>query len=90
MTDDVTKALEQLSGEPPSPRTNLTEAEKDALVAAVGPRTARDIIKAKKDLPLRRIPFLFSRVDTQAVVDLLANDVEGAIARGLAKAKPRR
>ena len=83
MTDSVTRALENLSGELPTPRLNLSDAEKDELVARVGPRTARDIVKAKKDYPLKRIPFLFSTVDTQAVVDLLANDVGTAIQRAL-------
>jgi len=83
MSDDLTKALERLTGELPTPRRNLSEAAKDTLIAQVGPRTARDIVRAKRDFPLRRIPFLFSTVDTQAVVDLLANDVEGALARAL-------
>jgi hypothetical protein len=86
MSDDLTKALEQLSGEMPTPRLNLSETDKDELVARVGPRTARDIVRAKKDFPLRRIPFLFSKIDTQVVVDLLANDVEAAIKRALTKA----
>ena len=86
MSDDLTKALETLSGGQPQPRLNLSEPEKDELVAKVGPRTARDIVRAKKDFPLRRIPFLFSKVDTQAVVDLLANDVEAAVKRALTKA----
>lgn len=81
--DDLTRALGNLTGSLPKARESLTESEKDELVARVGPRTARDIVKAKKDYPLRRIPFLFSRVDTQAVVDLLAHDVEGAIERAL-------
>ncbi len=89
MSDDLTKALEQLSGDQPNPRLNLTEGEKDELVARIGPRTARDIVRAKKDFPLRRIPFLFSTVDTQAVADLLANDVEDAINRALTKASAK-
>jgi hypothetical protein len=89
MSDDLTKALEKLSGEQPTPRLNLSESEKDRLVAKIGPRTARDIVKAKKDLPHRRIPFLFSTIDTQDVVDLLANDMEAAIQRALAKVHPK-
>ncbi len=83
MSDDLTKALESLRSGLPEPRILATEAEKDALVARVGARTARDIVKAKKDFPARRIPFLFSAVDSQAVVDLLANDVGAAIERAL-------
>jgi hypothetical protein len=85
VTDDVTKALQALSGKLPEARRDLSEAEKDALVARVGPRAARDVVRAKKDFPLARIPFLFSKIDTQAVVDLLANDVDDAIRRALAK-----
>jgi hypothetical protein len=81
--DDVTRALSNLQGNLPKARENLSETEKDELVARVGPRTARDIVRARKDYPLRRIPFLFSSVDTQAVVDLLANDVHAAIERAL-------
>ncbi len=83
MSDDVAKVLQHLKGELPQPRLNLSEADKDALVRRLGPRTARSIIRAKSDYPIERIPFLFSTLDTQDVVDLLANDVLGAIARVL-------
>lgn len=85
MTDQVTKALEQLIGDIPSPRTNLSEEEKDRLVAKLGPRTTKNIVNAKKDYPLRRIPFLFSSLDTQDVIDVLANECDGAIKRALKK-----
>lgn len=81
--DDLTNRLRELKAELPKPRTNLTETEKDELVRRVGPRTARDIVKAGKELPKHRIPFLFSTVDGQAVVDLLANDMTQAIKRAL-------
>ncbi len=81
--DNVEASLRSLSGGAPMPRPRLTEAEKDALIARVGPRTARDIVRAKKDFPRARIPFLFSAVDTQDVVDLLAHDVDAALARAL-------
>jgi len=84
VTDDVTRALSQLAGERPTPRLDLPEREKDKLVAQIGPRTVRNIVRAKADYPLRRIPFLFSTVDTQAVVDILANDMEAALERALA------
>lgn len=83
MTDEISKALQKLEGQLPKPRTNLSEAGKDQLVAQVGPRTARDIVRAKRDLPLARIPFLFSSLDTQLVVDLLANDMTEALRRAL-------
>jgi hypothetical protein len=83
--DDLTQALENLSGGSPSPRLNLSEQDKAELVERLGPRLARDIVKAKKDYPLKRIPFLFSTVNTQDVVDVLNNDVDAAIAAALAK-----
>ena len=81
--DDLTNRLRNLKAELPAGRATLTEAEKDELVKRVGPRTARDIVKAGKELPKQRVPFLFSSVDTQAVMDLLANDMKAAIARAL-------
>jgi hypothetical protein len=76
MADKITESLLNLSGSLPKPRTNLSKEEKLALIAKVGgPRTAMSIIKAKKDYPLSRIPFLFSSLDTQCVVDILANDL---------------
>lgn len=91
VTDDLTRALEQLSGELPEPRTTLTEAEKDQLVARIGPRTVRSIVKAKAECPLQRIPFLFSTLNTQDVVDVLANDLKAALERALTqKAKSSR
>ena len=75
MTDDITKSLQTLSGDIPKPRKNLTKEQKLAVIAKVGgPLTAKAIIKARKDYPTSRIPFLFSSLDTQCVVDLLAND----------------
>jgi hypothetical protein len=75
MADKITDALMHLSGDLPEPRLNLGREEKLALIAKVGgPRTAKSIIQSKRDYPLKRIPFLFSSIDTQCVVDLLAND----------------
>lgn len=82
-TDDLTKVLESLSGERLQPHRNLSESEKDAIIAKIGPRTVRDIVKAKADFSEARIPFLFSTIDSQSVVDILANDMVGAIARAL-------
>ncbi len=81
MSDSINKAITDLKGQLPSPRSELSEAEKDELIARIGPRAARDVIKAKKDFPLARIPFLFSSLDTQAVVDLLAHDFSAALKR---------
>ena len=82
--DPVVDSLQNLKGQLPTPRLNLSETEKDALVAAVGgPRTAQSIVKARQELPLARIPFVFSSLNTQHVVDILANDMVAAIARAL-------
>ena len=81
MSDSLTQVLESLTGELPQPRLNISDQEKDALIAKIGIRTVKSIVQAKKELPLRRIPFLFSTIDTQAVVDLLANDMTAAINR---------
>lgn len=62
------------SAEIPVGRPNLSEAEKDELIRKVhGPKTTQNIIKALKDYSPKRIPFLFSSLDTQAVADILAN-----------------
>jgi hypothetical protein len=85
MVDDLTKALERLSGELPVPRIRLSESDKDALIALIGPRTVRNILRASKDFKVERIPFLFSTIDTQAVVDVLANDMTEALERAFSK-----
>ena len=48
----------------------------ETLIRTVGPLTCRNILKAKKDYKLSRIPFLFSSIHPQLVVDVLHNDVE--------------
>ncbi len=83
MPDDVAKVLQNLTAALPEPHLGLSEEAKDALVKRLGPRTARSIVRAKQDYALARIPFLFSTLDTQDVVDLLANDVTAALARAL-------
>jgi hypothetical protein len=75
MDDDLTRSLLSLAGDFPKPRLNLSNAEKAKLVERLGPRTTRSILKAKKDFSLSRIPFLFSTLDTQDVVDVLNNDM---------------
>lgn len=78
--DDLRQSIENLSGEIPSPRLGLSLEQKIELVKVLGgPRTVTSILKCKKDYPLKRIPFMFSNLDTQAVVDILANDMEEAL-----------
>lgn len=85
MTDELEERLRGLKAEVPTARENLSEAEKDQLVAAVGgPRTAGSIRKAMQNFPHERIPWLFSSLDSQLVVDIMANDMEGAISRAKA------
>ncbi len=81
---EIVDALIHLKGEMPIARLNLSEAEKDLLIQKIGPRTARNILAMRGKTQEARIPFLFSSIDTQAVVDLLANDCSDAIARKLA------
>ncbi len=74
----------QLKADLPQGRRDLSEEEKRELVSKLGgPRTTRDIVRAKKDFPLARIPFLFSSCDTQAVMDVLCNDMDTAIEQAL-------
>ncbi len=82
MSDDLDERLRGLKGGLPAPRTGLNEAEKDQLIVAIGgPRTAESIRKAMRNFPHERIPWLFSSLDSQLVIDILANDMEAAIAR---------
>ena len=80
--EKITHAIESLQGNLPVAR-HLSESEKDALIVALGPLTAQSILKTKKTHSLARIPFLFSSIDTQLVVDLLANDVTESIETAL-------
>jgi hypothetical protein len=82
MTDDLTAKLRNLKSQLPAARTQLSEAEKDELIKAIGgPRTAESIRKAMSKLPHERIPWLFSSLDSQLVLDIMANDMDAAIAR---------
>ncbi len=84
--DPITKQIRDLRSELPAPRRGLSEAEKDTLIAAVGgPRTCQSILNARKHAPEGRIPFIFNSLDSQMVVDILANDMRGAIERALLK-----
>ena len=85
MKDDLTSKLRDLKSQLPAARTGLSEAEKDALIVALGgPRTAESIRKAMSNFPHERIPWLFSSLDSQLVVNVMANDMDAAIARAKA------
>ena len=76
MSDELTKSLQNLTGSLPTPRLNLSRDDKLMLVQKLGgPRTVKSILKARGKVPESRIPFLFSSLDTQAVLDVLANDM---------------
>lgn len=74
MSDKVTEQLLNLSGGMPAPRLNLSLEEKQRIIQDLGIKTVKNILKAKKQLPIARIPFLFSSIDTQMVLDILHND----------------
>lgn len=82
--NEVIDALTNLTGNIPVARKDLSETEIDALIQEIGPRTAKSILSMRGKTQESRIPFLFSSVDTQAIVDLLANDCGAAIERALA------
>lgn len=85
MTDDLEAKLRSLKAQLPTARLQLSEADKDQLIKAVGgPRTAENIRKAMSNFPHERIPWLFSSLDSQLVIDIMANDMEAAIARAKA------
>ena len=82
MTDikkQILEQIEQIKADLPQPRA-LTDEEKLVLIKAIGgPRTVNSILKAKKDFAIARIPFLFNSLDTQLVIDVLANDWQEAL-----------
>lgn len=45
--------------------------------------TTMNILKATKNYPKERIPFIFNNIDTQAIVNVLANDMTEAIGRAM-------
>lgn len=80
--DPIAKSLRDIRSDIPEPRRNLSEADKDALIATVGgPKTVRSILRAKDTLPQARIPFLFSSLDSRAVMEILVNDMTDALKR---------
>lgn len=74
--DPVEQSLRNLKSDEIKANKYSTNEELEKLIIAVGPLTCRNILKAKKDYKLSRIPFLFSSVDPQLVVDVLFNDIE--------------
>ena len=85
MTEDLENSLRDIKSDLPEPRINLSHNDKLSLVRRIGPRLCRDIVKAKSQLAESRIPFVFNRVDSQDIVDLLNNDMLDAITEVLAE-----
>ena len=79
--DNIKDLITDLQGQLPEPKASLSEDEKDQIVLTVGPKTIASILSAKKQLPLKRIPFLFSSLDTQTVINILAHDFADALHR---------
>jgi len=78
--DDLTQQIMNLKADLPKPR-KLTESEKDHLIQKLGRDTVKKLVAAKKELPKKRIPFIFNSLDTQSVVDVLYNNWEEALKR---------
>lgn len=88
MADDLDKSLRGLKGEEIKANLYTGRDELLALIQAIGgPRTAASIRKAMKTYSKERIPFLFSSLDPQLVVDVMTNDVDALIAEILAQKK---
>lgn len=86
MTDDIEKSLRDLKGESLTARILTSDEEKEALIQAIGgPRTAASIRQALKTYSKDRIPFLFSSLEAQIVVDVLENDLDELIAKLIAR-----
>src|SRR5690348_17063939 len=82
MTDDMEQKLRELRSNLPTARQNLSESDKHQLIQSIGgSRTVESIRKAMRNFPHDRIPWLFSSLDSQLVVDVMANDMESALAR---------
>jgi uncharacterized protein (DUF2336 family) len=86
--DEISQALQDLEGDLPKPRMGLSDDDLVKIVRQLGVRTVRNIVAAKKDYPISRIPFIFSSLDTQLVVDILAHDMSLAIAQVTDSCKP--
>ena len=83
MTDDLQNAIRGIKADQLTPRENLTEEQKRILVERWGPRRVADILKAKGQIPIGRLPFIYNNVDTQDLLDILANDMTTAIASAI-------
>lgn len=79
--DQIETTLVGLKAELPCPRLFTSRSDLVKLIqAAGGPRTAKSIRDHAKITPIRRIAHVFSSIDTQVVVDVLANDLDSVIA----------
>lgn len=79
MSDALSRELLAIAANLPEPTGIFSETEKQRFIARVGWRLVRDIDKARSELPLSRIPHVFSSVDSQIVVDILANEWQAAL-----------
>ena len=77
--DELSDRLRDLSQPDIEPRIYNTRGEKVELIKTIGPRTAKNIRKAKKQFKASRIPFLFSSIDARLVIDVLYNDLDEVI-----------
>lgn len=84
--DQIEMALTSLSAQLPEPHIFSSREELLVLIQACGgPRTASSIRKSLEHASKSRIPHLFSSIDTQIVVDILANDLDRILAELLPK-----
>lgn len=89
LTDDIEKNLRALKESMPKARLHASIEERIALIHAIGgPRTAESIRKAMKTSPPERLPFLFSSLDSQLVLDVMANDLDELIQKLKTKKTP--
>ena len=81
LKDQLEDLILQIKADLPEARI-LSKQEKFELIKEIGgPRTVISILKAKKEFPLARIPFLFSSLDTNLVVNVLANEWDDILGR---------
>lgn len=88
MADEIEKSLRGLNGNEMKARIYSSDEELLDLIQKIGgPRTAASIRKAMKTSPRDRIPFLFSSLDPQLVIDVMANDIDEILREILANKK---
>lgn len=81
LKDQLEELILQMKADWPEPKI-LNKQEKFQLIKEIGgPRTVTSILKAKKEFPLARIPFLFSSLDTKLVIYVLANEWDDILGR---------